>query len=482
MAGSATRLKRLMPRSLFGRALMILVGPILLLQLVVTTAVADRFYEGVTTQMAGDAARELDFIVTAIDASPDDVAANDLLAVLERPLGISLTLDPEGEVEPQALRRFYDVTGSIVAETLKSGISRPLTLDLVSQRKMAVVRILTGHGILRAEIERSQLSPSNPHQLLVLTNIAATSLVIIAVMFLRNQVRPIRELASAAQAFGRGVRVAFRPSGAEEVRRAGHSFLDMRARIERQIQTRTAMLSGVSHDLRTPLTRMKLAVAMMPEEPETRDLAHDVGEMERMLDSFLAFARGEAGEAAVAVDATMLAREVAADAERLGTTIDQALQVDPAAEGETTMRRQAVKRAVTNLVDNALRYGQRARLTLRQTRRVVEFVVEDDGPGIPAARREEMLRPFTRLDEARGQDTGGVGLGLSIALDIARSHGGALVLDESAALGGLRAVLRLPRGGDPGSAGGGGEQPESASQDRAPDNRPAASVPVEGRV
>ncbi|MEM9782255.1 MAG: ATP-binding protein [Pseudomonadota bacterium] len=449
MADRTSRLKRLMPRSLFGRALLILVLPVLLLQIVVSTAVVNRFYDGITTQMAGDVARELDFLVNAIDLAGDDQSARELIATLERPLDIALTLEPDGEVEPQALRRFYDVTGGIITETLKSGVSRPMTLDLISVRKAAVARILTGHGVLRAEIARGSLGPSNPHQLLVLTNVAAGSLVIIAVLFLRNQVRPIRELAAAAQAFGRGVRVPFRPSGAEEVRRAGHSFLDMRARIERQIQTRTDMLSGVSHDLRTPLTRMKLAVAMMPDEPESTDLAHDLTEMERMLDSFLAFARGEAGELSVPVDAAALSAEIAAEAERLGTAIGYEAVVEPAAEGATVMRRLSVKRAVTNLVDNALAYGRRATLTLRQTRRTVEFVVEDDGPGIPAAQREDMLRPFTRMDEARGQDRGGVGLGLSIALDIARGHGGALVLDDSPTLGGLRATLRLPRASAP---------------------------------
>ncbi|MEO0762030.1 MAG: ATP-binding protein, partial [Pseudomonadota bacterium] len=436
------RLKRNLPRSLYGRALLILVLPIVVLQIVVSTALVNRYYDGVTRQMAGDVARELDYVVTAIDRRPDAGAARLFIEAVERPLGFPLRLDEGGSVEPQALRRFYDVTGTTVAETLKSGISRPMTLDLVTVEKSAVLRILTGYGVLEATVPRTQVSPANPHQLLVLTNLAAAALVVIAVLFLRNQVRPIRELAQAAQAFGHGRRVPFRPTGAEEVRRAGHAFLDMRSRIERQVEARTAMLSGVSHDLKTPLTRMKLALAMQPETEDTKALRIDVDEMERMLESFLAFARGEAGEEAVPVCARTLAEEVVEEAGRLGLGIRLETAIDPGGDGETVLRRQAIKRALTNLVNNALTYGRRAIVTLHQSRRALEFIVEDDGPGIPVVRRAEMMRPFTRLDPARGQSRGaGVGLGLSIAQDIARRHGGDLMLGNSAALGGLRATL-----------------------------------------
>ncbi|MGF1551998.1 MAG: ATP-binding protein [Paracoccaceae bacterium] len=439
-------IKRYLPRSLFGRALMILVAPVVVLQVIVASVLIDRYYENVTVQMAGDVARALDLAVREVEAVDTLREARAYLWRAEAPLGIEFRLVPDGRVEPAALLAFYDVTGNVVGETLRAGVSRPMTVDLVSVPKSAIARILTGKGVLEAAIPRRRLSPANPHQLMVLTNGAAVALVVIAIVFLRNQVRPIRELAQAAQAFGRGRHLAFRPSGAEEVRRAGHAFLDMRARIERQLQARTAMLSGVSHDLRTPLTRMKLGVAMM-EPGEDRDgLEHDIAEMEAMIESFLDFARDGAGEEPAETDLLTLAEDVVVEACRAGQSVDFEPVIDRDAEVTLVVRRQALKRALANLTTNAVTHGGEALLTLRITRRAVEFVVEDDGPGIPPERREEMTRPFTRLDPSRGRRRqGGVGLGLSIALDVARGHGGALDLDESRRFGGLRATLRLPR-------------------------------------
>ncbi|MEL7348562.1 MAG: ATP-binding protein [Pseudomonadota bacterium] len=442
----APRIKRFLPRSLFGRALLILVLPVVLLQGFVTSIFIARHYDGVTVQMTEDVARKLDYIVAVIDGAPGREEAMREVREAGPALGLMLELDPEGRVEPLAFRDFYDLTGSVIAETLKAGVTKPMTLDLVAVPKAAVAEILTTKGVLTATIPRRQLSPANPHQLIVLTNIAGLALVIVAVIFLRNQVRPIRELAEAAVAFGRGASRPFRPAGAEEVRGAGHAFLEMRSRIERQMQSRTAMLSGVSHDLRTPLTRMKLALAMMEDNEEAAEVQQDIGEMERMLDSFLAFARGEAGEQPEPIDVRALAEEIVAGAERLSQDITLSTEAEGIETAVVTARRQALKRAVMNLVDNARTYGGQTLLTLRLAPRSVDFVVEDDGPGIPPTRREEMTRPFTRLDPGRGQSKGGgVGLGLSIALDVARSHGGALELDQSRRLGGLRATLRLPR-------------------------------------
>jgi two-component system osmolarity sensor histidine kinase EnvZ len=275
---------------------------------------------------------------------------------------------------------------------------------------------------------------------------ASLLFVTIAVIFLRNQVRPIRELAAAAEAFGKGRPVKFHPAGADEVRRAGAAFLDMRRRIERQIESRTLMLSGVSHDMRTPLTRMKLALAMMEDAPEADELRQDVADMERMLDAFLAFARDEAGEEAVPADAAALAEQLVAAARRRGGVVELRLALDPPDDRIVTFRPGAVERAVQNLLDNACAYGERVALTLRAGPAFVEFEVEDDGPGIAPQDRETAVKPFTRLDSARNQDRGGgVGLGLSIAADVARTHGGALILGDSARLGGLSARLRLPR-------------------------------------
>ena len=442
----ASTLKKLTPRSLFARALLILVMPILILQVVVAVLFIQRHYDGVTGQMASAVAREIEFVISQVEAAPDADAAANLLPQLELPFGFELRLEPKGPVDPGTRRTFYDLTGSVIAGTLKREIRRPIELDLIVYRKHVNARIETTRGVLEVIVPRRRMNAANPHLLFVWMTLTALVLTTVAVLFLRNQVRPIRDLSTVASAFGRGRVLPFRPSGADEVRRAGIAFLDMRTRLERQIQQRTRMLSGVSHDLRTPLTRMKLALAVSDPTPETAELERDVAEMEHMLSAFLAFARGEAGEATLPVDPVELAEEIVDDARRAGHDIALDVIVETPDAPTVDIRRQAVKRCVVNLCDNALAYAERVALTIRLLRQRVEFVVEDDGPGIPPERRDDVLKPFTRLDEARGQNiSSGVGLGLSIALDVARSHGGTLDLDESADLGGLRATVRLPR-------------------------------------
>jgi two-component system osmolarity sensor histidine kinase EnvZ len=439
-------IKRYLPKSLFGRALLILLAPVLLLQAVVAILFIQRHYAGVTEQMAGAVARELNYAVELVETGENPDRIRRLLAEYGKPLGFELTLEPDGLVEPEARWRFFDVSGGALAQALKSRVTRPITVDLLSYEKHADVRIQTGNGVIRALIPRRRTIASNPHLLLVWTGATAILLVVVAVAFLRNQVRPIRQLAFAADSFGKGRNVRFRPGGAEEVRRAGAAFLDMRRRIERQIEQRTMMLSGVSHDLRTPLTRMKLALALEKPSPERDSLARDVVEMERMLEEFLDFARGEQGEPVEDTDPVDLADEIAADARRAGTALSVSAVIDTPEASIVPMRRGAVKRCLANLIDNAGRYGETVALSVRVGRQAVEFTVEDDGPGIPPEQREDAFRAFNRLDAARNQDAGGgVGLGLSIALDIARAHGGSLTLDKSERLGGLKAVVRLPR-------------------------------------
>jgi two-component system osmolarity sensor histidine kinase EnvZ len=266
----------------------------------------------------------------------------------------------------------------------------------------------------------------------------------VAIVFLRNQVRPIEQLALASEAFGKGRAVPdFKPYGANEVRRAAAAFLTMRERIERHVQQRTDMLAGVSHDLKTPLTRMKLSLAMSPDTPETRALRQDIADMEHMLDEYLEFARGEGGEPAVLSDLGEIAHEAADSAAGARSAMPERIALDLPPGIEMTVKRQALKRCATNLIDNALKHGKAIGVSVRRDARHAELVVDDDGPGIPAELREEAFRPFHRLDQGRNLQTGGVGLGLAIARDIARSHGGDIVLDRSP-LGGLRASIRLP--------------------------------------
>ncbi|MFO1106291.1 MAG: ATP-binding protein [Amaricoccus sp.] len=439
-------IKSLLPRSLFGRALAILLVPIVLLQLVVGLVFFQRHYQRVTEQLSEGVALELRLAIDEAGRAATPDAARQRLQEIGRPLDLVLGFEPSPGMTPGVRRDWYDVSGGALAFTLQQDLAGPLAIDLVSDPRMARVEVPAGSGTLTASIPRTRLSVSNPHQLLVLMLVAAALLTAIAVIFLRNQVRPIRRLAEAAEAFGKGRSLPFRPAGAEEVRRAGIAFLSMRSRLERQIEQRTQMLSGVSHDLRTPLTRMRLTVALMDESEETRDLQLDMEEMERMLGEFLAFARGDSLEETVETDPFALADSIAENARRSGAAIELQRINDTPDAPDMPMRPGAVGRAVQNLVGNAARHGSHVLLTVRLRPRALEFIVEDDGPGIPEADRAQALAPFTRLDSARNQDQGGnVGLGLSIAMDVARSHGGSLELGDSAGLGGLRATLRLPR-------------------------------------
>jgi two-component system osmolarity sensor histidine kinase EnvZ len=296
---------------------------------------------------------------------------------------------------------------------------------------------------MQAVFDRGRVSASNPHQLLVLMVFTGFLMTLIAFVFLRNQLRPIKRLADVSEAFGKGRIEDYRPAGATEVRAAGRAFLDMRARIDRQIEQRTMMLSGVSHDLRTPLTRLKLGLALLEDQDEAEALMRDVGDMEILLDEFLAFARDDSLDDLVSCDPAELVQTVTAKFTNSGQRVTLGAIVG---EGVAMLRPVAVGRALENLIGNAVRYGTNCRVSLEIRERVLLMAVEDDGPGIPADQIEDALKPFVRLDAARNQDRGsGVGLGLSIASDIARRHGGALELGKSADLGGLRAVLVLAR-------------------------------------
>lgn len=436
-------LKRYMPRSLYGRAALILILPVITLQLAISVVFIQRHFEGVTEQMTATMVLDLQLILDKVNEAPTRTAAVADAGAIAEPLQLDMTL-PDPDVPEAGTRRWYDFSGIIVERTLKARLAGVGPVMLPSGRR-AIVWFETRHGPMSVAFQRSRVSASNPHQLLVWMVVLGVFMTLIAYSFLRNQLRPIKRLANAAADYGRGRVVPYHPSGANEVRAAGHAFLDMRNRIERQTQTRTLMLSGVSHDLRTPLTRLKLGLGMLDEDG-VEPLIRDVDDMQHLLDAFLAFAQGDAESDPEPTNPIALAQMILEDAVRMGQAVHPGdLEGDPD-NPYVSLRPLGVRRAVENLIGNALRYAGEARLSVHMSPRAVVFCVEDDGPGIPTDQHDEAVKPFSRLDPARNQDKGtGVGLGLSIVSDIARAHGGSLRLGESEELGGLKAEIVLAR-------------------------------------
>jgi len=302
------------------------------------------------------------------------------------------------------------------------------------------IRIRLDDTVMRVFAQRSAAYASNSE--IFLLWMVGTSLVLlgVAIIFLRNQIKPILRLADAAESFGKGREVpGFKPRGAREVRRAAQAFIEMKRRVERTMETRTTMLAGVSHDLRTILTRFKLELALLKSGPEIDAMKKDVDEMGRMLEAYLAFAKGDSGEQPAPTDMGAFLDELKTDAERNGHKTSVAFYGHPV----VTVRPAAFRRCLGNLVSNAARFAKEISITGHRDHRWLTVTVDDDGPGIPQDMREEVFRPFLRLDDARNQDEGGTGLGLAIARDIARSHGGDIALGDSP-MGGLRATVRVP--------------------------------------
>ena len=437
-------LKRILPRGLFWRSLIIIVAPVVLLQGIVTYVFFERDVGNSTRWMARDIAADAAFLVALEDTAPPAERAR-LRALAQRMLRYRVDLIPNGDLPSRKKRHRHE---SSIDTALDEVIAQQLVTDedfrTINAGKNVLIQLDTKDGILEMLVPRSRVSVSKPDIFILWMVGSALILTGVAILFLRNQVRPIERLALASEAFGKGRDVPdFKPYGAAEVRRAALAFLTMRERIERHVQQRTDILSGVSHDLKTPLTRMKLSLAMMPDVPDTRSLRQDIAEMEHMLDEYLDFARGEGGEAPALSDLGELAREAAEAAAGARSAVPERMAFDLPEGILLTIKRQALKRCATNLIDNALKHGRTIGVSVRRDARLAELTVDDDGPGIPPELREEAFRPFHRLDRGRNLQTGGVGLGLAIARDVARSHGGDIVLEKSP-LGGLRATIRLP--------------------------------------
>ncbi|MFA3915707.1 ATP-binding protein [Ruegeria hyattellae] len=434
-------LKHYMPRGLYGRAALILVLPVAMLLAIMSFTFIQRHLEDVTQQMTGTVVREVRMVRDQVTGAETQ---QELIARVRPFLGslnMKVRFLPPQEVPSADGIGLFDYTGGVARDTLKQSLPVVRSVTLLPD-KTALIYLDSDLGPMELTISRRRLTPTAPHQLIVTMVFCGILMTAIASLYMRNQLRPITRLARAAKAFGRGHNVTYHPGGATEVREAGNAFIDMRARIERQIEQRTLMLSGVSHDLRTPLTRLKLGLSMLDEQ-DAEPLLEDVNEMQRLVDSFLDFSRGAAEGEAETLDPQALVARIVEDAQRAGKSVTL---LPPEGEGRATLRPDSIRRALQNLIDNAVRYGDRAEVSVAFTPKSLRLRVEDDGPGIAPDQRSEAMKPFARLDPSRNQNQGtGVGLGLAIVADIARAHGGALRLGDSKRLGGLCADIVIGR-------------------------------------
>jgi two-component system osmolarity sensor histidine kinase EnvZ len=434
------RMKNMMPTGLYARSLLIIIVPMVILQSVVAFVFMERHWNTVTRRLSAAVTQDIAALIEIYRNYPQDPDRSIIRRIARERLDLSVDFLPVNELPPPGPKPFFSLLDQTLSLQIGRQIKRPFWIDTVGRSSLVEIRVQLDDTVMRVFAPRSAAYASNSE--IFLLWMVGTSLVLltVAILFLRNQIKPILRLADAAEGFGKGREVPdFRPRGAREVRRAAQAFIEMKRRVERTIEQRTAMLAGVSHDLRTILTRFKLELALLDDSPEVEALKKDVDEMARMLEAYLAFARGDSGEHSAPTDMAMFLEELKADAERHGHKTTVVFHGHPV----VTVRPAAFKRCLGNLVSNAARFAISFSITGHRDHRYLTVTVDDDGPGIPAHMREEVFKPFLRLDDARNQDEGGTGLGLAIARDIARSHGGDITLGDSP-LGGLRATVRVP--------------------------------------
>lgn len=441
LRGLSRWLRHQLPTGLYARSLLIIILPMLILQTVLAAVFMERHWQMVTERMSSAVTRDIAAIIALIETYPDEADFRKIVQIARDKLAMTVSMEEGGELPAPRPKPFFSILDQILSDQIENQIAKPFWIDTVGDSRLVEIRIALDKGVLRIFARRNSAYASNTHIFLLWMVGTSLVLIVISTLFLRGQIRPILSLAKAAESFGKGQRPpeGFSPRGADEVRRAGLAFILMRERIERQMEQRTAMLTGVSHDLRTILTRFKLQLALAGDNPDLQGLNQDVDDMQTMLEGYMAFARGEAEEDVGQLRLTELFDKLKADFELHGKTLTYRLDGDE----EVTVRPNAFTRLVTNLASNSRRYADRVEIEAKHSAKWLTIVIDDDGPGIPADYRDDVFKPFFRLDEARNLDASGTGLGLAIARDIARSHGGNVTLSDSP-LGGLRATVRVP--------------------------------------
>jgi len=433
-------LRRHLPTGLYTRSLLIVILPMLLLQSVVAAVFMERHWRMVTERLSEGTVRDIAGIIEVIRNYPQDANYDEITRIANDALNLTIAVEENGQLPPPRPRPFFSLLDDILAEQINRQIQMPFWIDTVGDSRLVEIRVKFDNRVLRVFARRGSTYASNTHIFLVWMVGTAFVLVVISILFLRGQIRPILALARAAESFGKGQRTeGYSPRGADEVRRAGLAFMQMRERIERQMEQRTAMLAGISHDLRTILTRFRLQLALAGDKPELTGMSQDVEDMQSMLEGYLAFAKGEAEEDFGELRLSELLEKLRSDFALNGKTMTYRVE----GEDRIAVRPNAFTRLVANLVSNSERYANNLHVDARHSAKWLTLTLDDDGPGIPTASREDVFKPFFRLDEARNLNASGTGLGLAIARDIARAHGGNVTLADSPK-GGLRAVVRVP--------------------------------------
>ena len=431
-----------LPKGLYARTILIIATPLVILQTVLLFLFMERHWDNITRRLSAATARDVSAIIEIYRQYPQDQDYQKLIDIAHNRMNISFQVLPKSDLPEQAPSPFYSILDRRLTKELRRRINYPIWVDTVGQSKFVEIRVALDNEVLKFLAHRSHTYASNSHIFVIWMVVSSTLLLAIALLFLRNQIRPILALSRAAESFGKGQPspADFRPRGAREVRQASKAFIQMRDRIERHVDQRTTMLAGVSHDLRTILTRMKLQLAFLGDDAEVVALRNDVEEMQSMLEDYMAFAKGDSGEASELTDIGDVLHEIFEHAKL--TKEGVALRVVPKSI-PLQIRRNSFKRAINNLVTNALRYAEQIDITAMAGRKWLTITIDDNGPGIPPDQREDVFNAFQRLDKSRNQNEGNTGLGLSIARDIIRNHGGDIHLEDSP-LGGLRAKVQVP--------------------------------------
>ncbi|MEE9376095.1 MAG: ATP-binding protein [Rhizobiaceae bacterium] len=431
----------MMPTGLFGRSLIIIIAPMMLLQGVIAFVFLERHWQSVTNRLSAAVVRDIAGIVDVIETYPQDTEFETITRIARERMNLNIKILPLEDFPPPTAKPFFSILDRALSEQMAKQLNKPFWIDTVGNSKLLELRIRLEDRVLRVFVRRNQAYASNTSIFLLWMVGASLVLITIAILFLRNQIRPIQRLAEAAERFGKGHEIPddFKPRGATEVRRATQSFLEMRDRIERSLEQRTTMLAGVSHDLRTVLTRFRLQLALVPLSDEVEALSGDIDDMQGMLQGYLDFASGDVGETAELISL----EEVLGRFKQEADNLDKEFVLKLTGDDEVLVRPNGFNRLMANLIMNGLRHADRVEVHAVNRNSRLRVEVHDNGSGIDEEQYEEVFKPFVRLDDARNQDESGTGLGLAIVQDIVNIHGGEIELGKSK-LGGLRVTIHLP--------------------------------------